>query len=58
MSERITMQKMYIDALKQLYTFGYLVEKWLDNNSHRLSFKVKSIQEAKFEINNLMKGEE
>jgi len=42
--------KMYIEAARQLMGNPNVAEKWLDNNSHKLTGKISSIKEAKNEI--------
>jgi len=42
--------KMYFEAARQLMGNTKVAEKWLDNNSHKLTGSINSIKKAKQEI--------
>lgn len=42
--------RMYFSAIKEIKGNGYIAEKWLDNNSHKLSGNINNLSDAKKEI--------
>jgi len=46
--------KLYFEAARQLMGNPNVAERWLDNNSHKLTGDISSIGDAKKEILNLV----